>query len=46
MAKETMAHAEKNESPKMEASYHSKQFLAKALSAKKGGKGKSLKKGK
>jgi hypothetical protein len=43
--KASMAHKEKAETPKMEASYHSKGFLSKALSAKQG-KAKSLKKGK
>lgn len=44
--KDSMAHKEKAETPKMEASYHSSGFLSKALAAKKGGKAKSLKKGK
>lgn len=47
MAKETMAHAEKNETPAMEAKYHNRPFLQKALADKKSltkGKEKSLKK--
>ena len=33
--KETMKHAEKNETPEMEAKYHSKSFLKKAVADKK-----------
>lgn len=44
--KNSMAHKEKAETPKMEASYHSAGFLSKALASKRGNKAKSMKKGK
>jgi hypothetical protein len=44
--KNSMAHKEKAETPKMEAGYHSSNFLSKALAAKRGSKAKSMRKGK
>jgi hypothetical protein len=44
--KKSMAHKEKAETPKMEASYHSAGFLSKALAAKRRDKAKSMRKGK
>ena len=35
---ESMKHAEKSETPAMEAKYHSKSFLKKAVADKKAGK--------
>jgi hypothetical protein len=48
MKAQSMAHSEKSETPKMEATHHSSGFLSKALADKKSlskGKGKSFKKG-